>query len=93
MKLGHHLTQKNDSHFFEEDLPLVFGTNKMGSKFTRLHSNCVWNRKSFFRFLIRKYLHPKIDQSDSMKVISSLLHTKTNIELIPFYCKVILILS
>ena len=56
MKLGHHLTQKNDSHFFEEDLPLVFGTNKMGSKFTRLHSNCVWNHKSFFRFFIRKYL-------------------------------------
>ena len=47
----------------------------------------------FFRFLIRKYLHPKIDQSDSMNVISSLLHTKTNIELIPFYCKVNLILS
>ena len=86
MKLGHHLTKTWLNQLFEKKCCFWFLGQK-DIKWTQYSTDSIQIVPEItrveVRFLLREYLHPKVDQPDSMSVICSLLHTKKNIEIYP----------
>ena len=86
LKLGHHLTETWQNQLFEKKCCFWFLGQK-DIKWTQYSTDSIQIVPEItrveVRFLLREYLHPKVDQPDSMSVICSLLHTKKNIEIYP----------